>query len=106
MVWFHRQQMDAMTNEAMTTEEETREDENEQEEVNNRVYTHCLSLGAVLHGSVRRDALRQVHDYGKEENISEDEIKGRESDLQVITDKHIQGLNSQQEKKEQEIMEV
>ena len=38
--------------------------------------------------------------------ISEDEIKGRETDLQGITDKHISELNSQQEKKEQEIMEV
>ena len=65
-----------------------------------------IEEGRVAVRNVRRDALHQVHDYGKEENISEDEIKGRETDLQGITDKHISELNSQQEKKEQEIMEV
>ena len=36
----------------------------------------------------------------------QDEIKGRETELQKITDEHIKKLNSQQEKKEQELMEV
>ena len=44
----------------MATDEETSEDENEQEEVNTNVYKYCLSLGTVLHGSIRRDALRIV----------------------------------------------
>ena len=65
-----------------------------------------IEEGRIAVRNVRRDALHQVHDYGKKENVSEDEIKGRETDLQGITDKHIEELNSQQEKKEQEIMEV
>ena len=65
-----------------------------------------IEEGRIAVRNVRRDALHQVHDYGKQENISEDEIKGRETDLQKITDNHIEELNSHQEKKEQEIMEV
>ena len=65
-----------------------------------------IEEGRIAVRNVRRDALHQVHDYGKQENVSEDEITGRETELQVITDKHIEELNSQQEKKEQEIMEV
>ena len=65
-----------------------------------------IEEGRIAVRNVRRDALHQVHDYGKQENISEDEIKGRETDLQIITDNHIKELNSQQEIKEQEIMEV
>ena len=49
--------------------------------------------GRIAIRNVRRDALHQVHDYGKQENISEDEIKRRETDLQNITDKHIDELN-------------
>ena len=70
-------------------------------------YMHKLiEEGKIAVRNVRRDALHQVHDYGKRENTSEDEIKGRETDLQNITDNHIKELSSQQEKKEQEIMEV
>ena len=70
-------------------------------------YMHKLiEEGRVAVRNVRRDALHQVHDYGKQENTSEDEIRGRETDLQLITDNHIKELNSQQEIKEQEIMEV
>ena len=65
-----------------------------------------IEEGRIAVRNVRRDALHQVHDYGKQENVSEDEIKGRETDLQKITDNHIKELNSHQEKKEQEIMEV
>tara|TARA_B100000287_G_scaffold408306_1_gene434510 strand:- start:28 stop:585 length:558 start_codon:yes stop_codon:yes gene_type:complete len=65
-----------------------------------------IEEGRIAVRNVRRDALHQVHNYGKQENISEDEIKGRETDLQKITDKHIEDLNNQQEKKENEIMEV
>ena len=62
--------------------------------------------GRIAVRNVRRDALHRVHDYGKQENISEDEIKGRETELQKITDDHIKELNSHQDKKEQELMEV
>ena len=65
-----------------------------------------IEEGRIAVRNVRRDGLHQIHDYGKQENISEDEIKGRETELQKITDDHIKELNSQQDKKEQELMEV
>ena len=70
-------------------------------------FTHkIIEEGRIAVRNIRRDALHRVHDYGKEENISEDEIKGRETDLQNITDDHIKDLNSYQENKEKELMEV
>ena len=54
-----------------------------------------IEEGRIAVRNVRRDALHQIHDYGKQENISEDEIKGRETELQKITDGHIKELNSQ-----------
>tara|TARA_B110000014_G_C20083740_1_gene566596 strand:- start:411 stop:968 length:558 start_codon:yes stop_codon:yes gene_type:complete len=65
-----------------------------------------IEEGRIAVRNIRRDALHRVHDYGKEENISEDEIKGRETDLQNITDEHIKDLNSHQENKEKELMKV
>ena len=65
-----------------------------------------IEEGRIAVRNVRRDALHRIHDYGKQENISEDEIKGRETELQKITDDHIKELNDHQEKKEQELMEV
>ena len=62
--------------------------------------------GKVAVRNIRRDAFHKVHDYGKAENISEDEIKGRETELQIITDNHIKDLETQQEIKEKELMEV
>ena len=65
-----------------------------------------IEEGKVAVRNIRRDALRKIHDFGKEENESEDEIKGRETDLQTITDKHIIDLDSHQENKEKELMAV
>jgi len=65
-----------------------------------------IEEGKIAVRNVRRDALHQVQDFGKQENISEDEIKARETNLQGITDKHIEELSTQQVNKEQEIMEV
>ena len=70
-------------------------------------FTHkIIEEGKIAVRNIRRDALRKIHDFGKEENESEDEIKGRETDLQSITDKHIKDLDSHQENKEKELMEV
>ncbi len=62
--------------------------------------------GKIAVRNIRRDAIHKIHDYGKEENISEDEIKGRETDLQTITDSHIKELEAQQEVKEKDLMKV
>ena len=62
--------------------------------------------GKIAVRNIRRDAIHKIHDYGKKENISEDEIKGRETDLQTITDSHIKELETQQENKEKDLMKV
>ena len=62
--------------------------------------------GKIAVRNIRRDAIHKIHDYGKEENISEDEIKGRETELQTITDSHIKELEIQQENKEKDLMKV
>ena len=62
--------------------------------------------GKIAVRNIRRDAIHKIHGYGKEENISEDEIKGRETDLQTITDSHIKELEAQQEVKENDLMKV
>ena len=71
-----------------------------------KVASKIIEDGRISVRNIRRDALRKIHDYGKEENESEDEIKGRETDLQTITDKHIKDLESHQENKEKELMQV
>ena len=62
--------------------------------------------GKIAVRNIRRDAIHKINDYGKEENISEDEIKGRETELQNITDSHIKELEAQQENKEKDLMKV
>ena len=62
--------------------------------------------GKIAVRNIRRDAIHKIHDYGKEENISEDEIKGRETELQTITDSHIKELEIQQENKEKDLLKV
>ena len=65
-----------------------------------------IEEGRIAVRNIRRDALHKVNDYAKSENVSEDEIKGRETDLQVLTDKNIKELNEHQDRKEKELMEV
>ena len=65
-----------------------------------------IEEGRIAVRNIRRDALHKVNDYAKSENVSEDEIKGRETDLQVLTDKKIKELNEHQDRKEKELMEV
>ena len=65
-----------------------------------------IEEGRVAVRNVRRDAIHHLHDYGKDEHISEDEIKRRDDEIQKITDEHITGLNTLQDEKEKEIMET
>ena len=72
----------------------------------NRFVHKMVEDGRVAVRNVRRDVLHHLHEYGKEEHISEDEIKRREDDIQKLTDDHIKRLNEIQEQKESEILEV
>ena len=69
-------------------------------------YVHQLiEDGRVAIRNVRRDILHHLKEYGKEEHISEDEIRRQELEIQKITDTHIDSLNTIQENKEKELME-
>jgi len=56
--------------------------------------------------NIRRDAIEDVKRVGKEENISEDEIRSLEDSIQKITDKQIEIVSQVVAEKEKEIMEV
>jgi ribosome recycling factor len=56
--------------------------------------------------NIRRDVLKDMREFEKEKLISEDELKRGEEDLQKLTDKNIQIIDSVGIKKEKEIMEV
>ena len=56
--------------------------------------------------NIRRDAIDDIKKTGKEESISEDEIRSLEESVQKITDKQIEIVSVVVADKEKEIMEV
>ena len=71
-----------------------------------RLIHKIIEDGKIAVRNIRRDAIHKIHDYGKKENISEDEIKGRETELQTITDSHIKELETQEKNKENDLIKV
>lgn len=69
-------------------------------------YVHKLvEDGRISVRNIRRDSLHHLKSFGADENISEDELKRSEQEIQSITDKHIKTLSEIQESKEKELME-
>jgi len=69
-------------------------------------YVHQLiEDGRIVVRNIRRDSIQNIKEFGKEENISEDEIRRQESEVQTLTDEHIEILNKMQEAKEEELKE-
>ncbi len=56
--------------------------------------------------NIRRDANDSFKKLAKEEDISEDEIKGLEADVQKMTDKYVSEIDAAVEKKTNEILTV
>jgi len=56
--------------------------------------------------NIRRDLLKDLREFEKEKLISEDELKKAEEELQKLTDRFIQQIDSLGNSKEREIMEV
>ena len=56
--------------------------------------------------AVRRDGIEQAKADQKEGNITEDELKQAETEIQKITDKNIEEIDKILENKEKEIMSV
>ena len=56
--------------------------------------------------SIRRDAMDAFKNDKKNGEITEDDLKGIETDVQKVTDKYIKNIDDVIAKKEKEIMEV
>ena len=56
--------------------------------------------------SIRRDAIDEAKEKQKKSEITEDDLKNEEDQIQKLTDKKVQEIDSLLEKKEQEIMKV
>jgi ribosome recycling factor len=56
--------------------------------------------------NVRRDMIRELREFEQEKLISEDEQNRGEDELQKITDRYIEEINTVGERKEKEILEV
>ena len=68
--------------------------------VNSRVEEGRISVR-----NVRRDSIRDLREFEQEKMISEDDCKRGEEELQKITDRYIDEINSVGERKEKEILE-
>lgn len=62
--------------------------------------------GKVAVRAVRRDANDAVKKLKKDNEISEDELKSLEDDIQTITDSFIKEVEQKEKEKEKEIMEI
>ncbi|KTF08317.1 ribosome recycling factor, partial [marine sediment metagenome] len=56
--------------------------------------------------NIRRDMMNDIKDLAKEKEISEDDERRANDDIQKITDKYIDTIDSRLSKKESDLMEV
>jgi ribosome recycling factor len=56
--------------------------------------------------NVRRDIQNTLREFERDKDISEDELKRGEAELQKTTDRHIESINETGQRKEAEVLEV
>ena len=56
--------------------------------------------------SIRRDAIDEAKVMQKNSEISEDELKGAEDNIQKLTDKYVEQIDNILDKKEKEVMSI
>ena len=66
---------------------------------------HRIEEARVAARNIRRDAIKDLREFEQEKMISEDDLKKGEEELQKITDRYIEHINSIGERKEREILE-
>ncbi len=71
-----------------------------------KVVHHRLEDSRVAVRNVRRDAHNDLREFEKEGLISEDDLKRGETELQKVTDKHIEQIEALGKKKEEEIKQI
>ena len=79
--------------------------EERRQELNKFVH-QLIEEGKIAIRNVRRDGIHHLHDLEKDGHISEDLIKDNEAEVQKITDDYIGKLDTLQDEKEKEILEV
>ena len=79
--------------------------EERRQELNKFVH-QLVEDGRIAVRNVRRDGIHNLQNMQKDGHISEDLIKDNEQEIQKITDNNIDRLNSLQDDKEKEILEV
>jgi ribosome recycling factor len=71
-----------------------------------KIVSNRLEEARVAVRNVRRDSIRDLREFMQEKMISEDDLKRGEDELQKITDRLIEEINTIGERKEKEILEV
>ena len=79
--------------------------EERRQELNKFVH-QLVEEGKIAIRNVRRDGIHHLQDLEKDGHISEDLIKDNEAEVQKITDDYIGKLDTLQDEKEKEILEV
>ena len=79
--------------------------EERRQELNKFVH-QLVEDGRIAVRNVRRDGIQNLQNMQKDGHISEDIIKDNELEIQKITDSNIEKLNTLQNDKEKEILEV
>ncbi len=67
---------------------------------------HRAEESRVALRNIRRDLIKDLREFEEEKLISEDELADGEEELQKITDRYIEEVNTTSLRKEKEIMEV
>ena len=70
-----------------------------------KVVANIAEDGRVSVRNIRRDANENLKKMEKDKGISEDDLHGYMGDIQDLTDQHIERINQQLQKKEQELLE-
>jgi ribosome recycling factor len=71
-----------------------------------RLVHNRVEEGRVAVRNVRRDMIKDLREFEEEKMISEDELEEGEEELQKITDRFVEEINTVGTRKEKEIMEV
>jgi ribosome recycling factor len=71
-----------------------------------RVARHMAEEGRVSVRNVRRDEMKDVHELRKEGEISQDDERRAEEELQKLTDDYVKRIDAALTDKESELMEV
>lgn len=71
-----------------------------------KVVSRRVEEARVAIRNLRRDALKDLHEFEKEKMISEDDFYRGKDDVQELTDEHVEQIDEIGKRKEEEVMEI